>query len=111
MDLVSPVLLVGSLALTAHALFSLYLLLYSWESPERLESSQGPSIEREPELGFTVLLAARHEEKVIGGTINRIWAARYPRELLQIIVVCHDEDIGTINEVRRTIRQIGSRRV
>jgi cellulose synthase/poly-beta-1,6-N-acetylglucosamine synthase-like glycosyltransferase len=111
MDLVSPVLLVGSLALTAHALFSLYLLLYSWEYPERLEASQGPSTEREPALGFTVLLPARHEEKVIGGTIRRIWAARYPRKLLQILVICHDEDVGTIKEVRRTIRQIGSRRV
>jgi glycosyltransferase XagB len=111
MDLVSPVLLVGSLALTAHALFSLYLLLYSWEYPERLEASQGPSTEREPKLGFTVLLPARNEEKVIGGTIKRIWAARYPRKLLQILVICHDEDIGTIKEVRRTIRQIGSRRV
>ena len=111
MDLISPILLVGSLLLTVHALFSLYLLLYTWEYPERLEASRGPTTQREPALGFTVLLPARHEENVIRGTINRIWAARYPRKLLQILVICHEEDTATIREVRRTIRQIGSRRV
>jgi cellulose synthase/poly-beta-1,6-N-acetylglucosamine synthase-like glycosyltransferase len=111
MDLISPILLVGSLALTAHALFSLYLLLYSWEYPERLEASRGPATQREPSVGFSILLPARNEERVIGGTIKRIWAARYPRKLLQILVICHEDDIGTIKEVRRAIRQIGSRRV
>lgn len=111
MDLISPVLLVGSLALFAHALFSLYLLLYSWEYPERLEATRGPQTYREPSLGFTVLLPARNEEKVIATTVTRIWAARYPRRLLQIIVICHAEDEGTIAEVNRAIRDIGSRRV
>jgi cellulose synthase/poly-beta-1,6-N-acetylglucosamine synthase-like glycosyltransferase len=111
MDLISPILLVGSLALTAHALFSLYLLLYSWEYPERLEASRGPTTQREPSVGFTILLPARHEESVIAGTINRIWAARYPRKLLQILVICHEDDTGTIRQVRRTIRKIRSRRV
>lgn len=111
MDLISPILLVGSLVLTVHALFSLYLLLYTWEYPERLEASRGPTTQREPALGFTVLLPARNEESVIRGTINRIWAARYPRKLLQILVICHEEDTETVREVRRTIRQIGSRRV
>jgi cellulose synthase/poly-beta-1,6-N-acetylglucosamine synthase-like glycosyltransferase/ribosomal protein L40E len=111
MDLISPILLVGSAALFAHALFSLYLLLYSWEYPERLEATRGPQTYREPSMGFTVLLPARNEERVIRATVKRIWAANYPRRLLQIIVICHSSDEGTISEVNRAIREIGSKRV
>jgi glycosyltransferase XagB len=111
MDLISPILLVGSLALFVHALFSLYLLLYSWEYPERLEATRGPTTYREPSMGFTVLLPARNEEKVIRATVKRIWAANYPRRLLQVIVICHSADEGTISEVNRAIREIGSKRV
>ena len=111
MDLISPLLLIASLALFAHALFSLYLLLYSWEYPERLEASHGPRTFVQPQIGFSILLPARDEAGVIGATIRRIWAADYPKRLLQIIVICHVGDESTIAEVESVVQEIGSKRV
>ncbi len=100
-----------SLALFAQSLFSLYLMLYSWEHPERLAASGGPAAFVPPQLSFTVLLPARHEEAVIHDTIMRVWRANYPTELLEIVVVCHADDAGTIAEAMRAVATIGSRRV
>lgn len=111
MGLISYVVLIASLVLFAQALFSLYLMLYTWEHPDRLEASRGPTSFLPPRLSFTVLLPARHEEAVIHGTIKRVWAANYPSGLLEIVVVCHASDAGTIAEAQRAIREIGYPRV
>lgn len=103
--------LVASLALFAQALFSLYMMLYSWEHPERLAASRGPQSFLPPKHSFTVLLPARHEEAVIYQTIRSVWAANYPRHLLEVVVVCHADDTGTIAEAERAIAEIGSPRI
>jgi len=100
-----------SLALFAQSLFSLYLMLYSWEHPERLAASGGPPELLPPCLAFTVLLPARHEEAVIHDTIMRVWGANYPTHLLEIVVVCHVSDTGTIAEAERAIAAIDSPQV
>src|SRR6266699_203243 len=100
-----------SLVFFAQSIFSLYLMLYSWEHPERLEASRGPCSFLPPQLSFTALLPARHEEAVIYETIKRVWAANYPSDLLEIAVICHIDDTGTIAEAQRAIREIGSSRV
>ncbi len=104
-------LLGASLALFVQALFSLYIMLYSWEHPERLAASAGPQSFLPPRHSFTVLLPARHEEDVIYDTIHSVWSANYPSELLEVVVVCHADDAGTIAEARRAIAAIGSPRV
>lgn len=100
-----------SLALFGQSLFSLYLMLYSWEYPERLHASSAPSSFLSARLSFTVLLPARHEEDVIYETIKRVWSAHYPSHLLEIVVICHTDDKGTISEAQRAIRDIGSHQV
>lgn len=110
-QLTSFVVLGLSLVLLAQSLFSLYLMLYSWEHPARLEASRGPQSYEPPRLSFTVLLPARHEEAVIYQTIQRVWAANYPRHLLEVVVVCHADDGGTIREAERAITEIGSPQV
>ncbi len=99
-----------AVALFAHGLFSLSLMLYAWERPERLEATSGPKLLREPQLSFTVLLPARGEEAVIGDTIRRVCAARYPPGLLEIIVICQRDDPGTIAAASRQIAAIDSSR-
>jgi glycosyltransferase XagB len=111
LSLMSLTVILISLVLLAQSLFSLYLMLYSWEHPERLEASRGPLSFLPPQLSFSVLLPARHEEAVIYDTINRVWAANYPSNLLEIVVICHTDDTGTIAEAQRAIRDIASRRV
>ena len=111
MGIVTLIILVVSLLLFAQSLFSLYLMLYSWEHPERLQQSSGPRAFLPPHLSFSVLLPARHEEAVIFETIKRVWSANYPTDLLEIVVICHADDAGTIDEAYRAIQEIGSPRV
>src|SRR5579859_2463333 len=99
---------VTSLVLCAQSLFSLYLMLYAWEYPERLQAGRAPDTFRKPHFSFTALLPARHEEAVIYQTIKAVWSASYPSDLLEIIVICHCDDMGTIAEAQRAVREIGS---
>lgn len=103
--------LAAALGLFGQSLFSLYIMLYSWEHPERLAASAGPQSFLPARHSFTVLLPARHEEAVIYDTIRSVWAADYPDELLEVVVICHADDHGTIAEARRAIAAIGSPRV
>lgn len=111
MNWFSLFLLIVALVLFLQSLLSLYLMLYSWEHPERLHASRAPISYLNPRLAFTVLLPARHEEAVIYETIRSVWAANYPSSLLEVVVICHSNDVDTINEARRAIQDIGSHRI
>jgi len=63
---------------------------------------------RPPEISFTVLLPARHEESVIQATIGRVCGANYPRELIQVLVICSADDDGTIGKADEKIRELGN---
>jgi cellulose synthase/poly-beta-1,6-N-acetylglucosamine synthase-like glycosyltransferase len=89
-----------------HSLFLLTMMLYAWDDPDRLRTAQGPSTLDEPRLSFTVLLPARSEETVIAETILRLWRARYPRELLEIVVICQRDDSATIAAVAAQIAEL-----
>jgi len=107
MDLLTPGLAIVSLVVFVQALFALYLMLYAWEHPERLEPNRGPREFLPPRTSFTALLPARGEERVIFDTVLRVRDALYPAELLEIVVICHEEDHATINEVKRAIDHLG----
>ena len=106
--MIADFVLIISLILCAQSIFSLYLMLYAWEHPERLQSGRAPSVFRDPHFSFTALLPARHEEAVIYETVKRVWSAKYPSDLLEIIVICHCDDTGTIAEAQRAVEEIGS---
>jgi len=106
--MLGDIVLVVALLLFAQSLFSLYLMMYSWEDTDRLAASGGPRSYLPPRLSFSVLLPARHEEAVIYDTIARVTAADYPAHLLEIVVVCHDDDAGTIAEGLRAARALPS---
>ena len=114
MSLLELVLTVGSLLLTAQAMYSTALMLYAWEDEDKHVRSRAPRDLLEPRTSFTVLLPARHEEAVIADTIRRLVELHYPAELVQILVVMEAGDHGTIEIVRQTItelRQHGIERV
>lgn len=106
MNLIAPLVVIASLVLLAQALFTLYLMLYAWEYPERLEGNRGPRTFRKPKLSFTVLLPARREEPVIYQTIRSVATAQYPQRLLEIVVITSTDDLGTNAEVRRAIADL-----
>jgi cellulose synthase/poly-beta-1,6-N-acetylglucosamine synthase-like glycosyltransferase len=82
---------------------SLYLTLYIWEDPDRLKSIASPADFLFPQKSFTVLIPARHEEKVIGQTLLNIVRANYPTNLIEIYIVCEENDIKTIRKIQHTI--------
>jgi glycosyltransferase XagB len=111
MDLIATVVLVLSALVVIQSLFGLYLTLYAWEHPDVLEASRRPARFLLPKHSFTALLPARHEEAVIYETVRRIAAVRYPKHLREVIVICHEDDVGTIAEAQRAQRDIGDRNI
>jgi len=105
--ILSTLLLSTSLLLTAQGISSLYLMLYTWARPERLLAGQSPKSFLPPDLRFTIILPARHEQAVIAQTIQRVWNTQYPKELLEVVVVCEHQDVETIVEAQRAIDAIG----
>jgi len=70
--------------------------LYIWDRPERARRAARPATFEPPRHGFTVLLPARHEHLVIGETLRRLGEADYPRELVELMVICTADDVETI---------------
>src|SRR2546421_11072643 len=92
--------------MTAQAAFNLRLRLFIWESPDHAWLNHAPTVYRDPHLSFTILLPARHEEDVYRETIQKIYDLNYPKELVQIIAICREDDPGTIAEALAKINEL-----
>ena len=108
---VYALIVVVSVVLTAQAALTLGLMLYTWARPERLEESASPREYLPPKLSFTAILPAKNEEGVIGHTVRQLWESNYPKELLEVVVVCEESDRGTIEEAEEAVAEIGSSNV
>jgi len=106
-QLVQGLILALSLTLTTQGFATLALMLYTWANPALLAASGSPAVYRPPKLRFTVILPARHEEEVIAHTVHRVWNADYPKNFLEVVVVCEASDAGTIAEAQRAATKIG----
>ncbi|QBD79767.1 glycosyltransferase [Ktedonosporobacter rubrisoli] len=96
-----------TLLMTVQAIFNIRLYLFIWEKPENAWLNHAPTIYKDPSLSFTILLPARHEEEVYQETIQKVYDLHYPKELMQIIAICSDDDVGTIAEAQHKIEQLG----
>jgi cellulose synthase/poly-beta-1,6-N-acetylglucosamine synthase-like glycosyltransferase len=92
--------------MTFQAIFNIRTLLFIWETPAHAWLNHAPTIYRDPCLSFTILLPARHEEAVYQETIQKVYDLNYPRELMQILAICSDDDVGTIAEAQAKINQL-----
>jgi glycosyltransferase XagB len=109
---VGDIVLTGvSLLLTAQSGYSTALMLYAWEDEKRHYRNRIPESFEAPQLSFTLLLPARHEEEVIQDTIQRMVDLNYPRELVQVVVVCESRDHGTIDKVQEKLAMLRKQRV
>lgn len=96
-----------SVGLVAQAVFTVGLMLYTWARPERLEESASPKSYLPPRLSFTAIMPARNEEGVIGDTLRQVWRTSYPKDLLEVVVVCEESDVGTIEEAQEAADLLG----
>ena len=95
-----------SLLLTILSVYTLYIMLYTWDRPEAYRRAKVPARFRPPQKSFTVILPARHEEDVIQTTIERVVRANYPLSLLEVVVICSIDDTGTIAKAQQKIAQL-----
>src|SRR6266487_3581084 len=96
-----------TIVLTAQATFNIRLRLFIWEDPEHAWLNHAPATYSQPCLSFTILLPARHEELVYRETIEKVYNLHYPKELMQIIAICREDDPSTIAEARTAIDALG----
>lgn len=97
-----------SIFLAAQGLYALFLMLYAWEDPERSESDKSPNTFHSPTLSFTALVPVRHEENVIEDTLRAISSFAYPSHLMETIVICSADDVGTIKAVNTAISKLNT---
>jgi glycosyltransferase XagB len=100
--------LVLSVLLTVQSAYTLYLMLYTWDSPDSYMNARAPDTFLPPARSFTVMLPARHEEDVIQTTIERVVRANYPANLLEVVVICKTDDQGTIQKAEEKIARLRS---
>jgi len=89
--------------LFTHASVTLAWMLYTWRSPQAANGAGFAMLRRKPKHSFTLLVPARHEEEVLGETLDRLAMADYPDfEILAIIG--HDDD-GTREVAERAAQR------
>lgn len=89
-----------ALALTAVAVTTLWWMLYAWRSKSTYDSTAFSREPRPAQHTFTLLVPGRHEEEVMGQTLDALAAQTHPD--VQIIAIVGDDDPGTTAVVRAT---------
>ena len=86
-------LVVVSLALTFVAVTSLWWMLHAWRSRRIYRGTGFARAAHEPERSFTLLVPARHEEAVLGQTLDTLALQTHPR--VEVIAIVGHDDPGT----------------
>jgi glycosyltransferase XagB len=91
----SVVMVVVSLALFAFASLTLWWMMHAWRTPETLQQTLFRTPDSAPQLSFSLLVPARHEEEVLDHTVRQLLETTHP-DYEVILIVGHD-DPGTAN--------------
>jgi len=82
-----------SLTLTTIAASTLWWMLHAWRTPQSLAETGFSGPAADPDLSFSLIVPARHEEAVLGETLSRLAASDYPS--FEILAVVGDDDPAT----------------
>lgn len=82
----------ASVALLVVALTTLTWMIDSWRTPRALGQMPFPEAD-DPQLSFSLLVPARHEEAVLADTVRLLLRQEHPH--LQVLVIVGDDDPGT----------------
>jgi glycosyltransferase XagB len=83
----------SSLCLTAVACTSLWWMLYAWRRPETPDEDASLRPVSDPRLSFSLIVPARHEQRVLGYTLHRLLGLDHPN--FEILVVVGSDDDQT----------------
>jgi glycosyltransferase XagB len=96
------VVLIVSAGLTASAAATLWWMLHAWRDPETLQATGFDRAGPEPVHRFSLLVPARHEEAVLGATLDRLCGIDHP-SFEVVAIVGHDDEATA--EVARAAAQ------
>ncbi|HWF17556.1 MAG TPA: glycosyltransferase [Acidimicrobiales bacterium] len=108
--LVAVVLLVVSLCLFSVAMATLWWMLHAWRTPEVFRSlgfGHAVAGRAESPLSFSLIVPARHEEAVLGATLDRLAELDY--SAFEILAVVGHDDPGTQEVADEAARHHGGR--
>ncbi|HEX3707727.1 MAG TPA: glycosyltransferase [Mycobacteriales bacterium] len=88
--LLSAILLLISATLTAVAAATVWWMLHAWRTPVDMRSTEFDRRPDSPELSFSLLVPARHEQAVLGTTLDRLTKLTHP-DYEVIAIVGHDD--------------------
>lgn len=91
-------LVILAVALTVVAVTTLWWMLHAWRSTGHLRNTGFSTDPRAPELSFTLLVPGRHEEEVMGQTLDKLATQSHPD--FEIIAIVGHDDPGTERVVR-----------
>ncbi len=98
------VLVLVSLAMTGVAFTTLAWMLHAWRTPEHLIATRfTPDTGEGRRSRFSLLVPGRHEEEVMGDTLDRLAEIDY--DDLEIIAIVGDDDPGTAEVARAAARR------
>jgi cellulose synthase/poly-beta-1,6-N-acetylglucosamine synthase-like glycosyltransferase len=86
-------LIVVTILLTAVAVSTLWWMLHAWRSKDNLDDSQFSENPLDAAHSFTLLVPGRHEEEVMGQTLDRLAQQDHPD--FEIIAIVGHDDPGT----------------
>jgi glycosyltransferase XagB len=92
-----------SLALAAVAVTTLVWMLHAWRSPQHLEATGFAGSSKVPTFSFSLLLPARHEEEVLGDTLDALAQLDHPA--YEVIPIIGHDDPGTEAVARNAARR------
>lgn len=79
-----------SLLLTALAAGTLWWMLHAWRTPSTLRETEFDRVPDEPQLSFSLIVPARHEEAVLSSTLDTLRGMVHP-DFEILVVVGHDD--------------------
>jgi glycosyltransferase XagB len=82
-----------ALVLTVIAATSLWWMLHAWRTPASLLATGFPTSATEPQHSFSLIVPARHEEAVLGATLERLAGSHHPH--FEVLAVVGDDDPDT----------------
>lgn len=105
------ILLTISLILIVQLVYTLYILMYAWDNPDRISENASPTVFKEPTKSFTAVVPALNEAEVIPHTIRAVAGIEYPEHLKETLIVLRDTDTETVAAARKTVAELGKENV
>jgi glycosyltransferase XagB len=81
------------LAMTAISATTLWWMLHAWRTPASLAATGFATSDSPPAHSFSLIVPARHEEAVLGVTLERLAACHHPS--FEVLAVVGDDDPAT----------------